>query len=237
MTAWLNQVLAAWHRARYLFAADVMLAYLSLLRNRVGIQVRCADLLHHSAASGWAEQAVSWWDRDVSRCCLGMQCSASWWRHAQYFTLPPPCSWFYDTKLYWAECSWPCNVHISYGERFVYCLILGFYVQVCRQYLVPAGPAAAVAKIEVQTSEPGGSANGVLLRAMCKCPICHPCCQAVPMLFLWETKRKDRLEVFAHHVATIVLIAYSYYLKSAQASVLQHAALVSLHLQRLLLPP
>ena len=37
--------------------------------------------------------------------------------------------------------------------------------------------------------------------------------QAVPMLFLWETKRKDRLEVFAHHIATIVLIAYSYYLK------------------------
>lgn len=42
---------------------------------------------------------------------------------------------------------------------------------------------------------------------------CCSCCQAVPMLFLWETKRKDRLEVFAHHVATIVLIAYSYYLK------------------------
>lgn len=41
-----------------------------------------------------------------------------------------PCSWFYDTKLYWAECSWPCDVPISYGERFVYCLILGFYVQV-----------------------------------------------------------------------------------------------------------
>ena len=37
--------------------------------------------------------------------------------------------------------------------------------------------------------------------------------QAVPMLFLWETKRRDRLEVFAHHVATIILIAYSYYLK------------------------
>jgi hypothetical protein len=33
------------------------------------------------------------------------------------------------------------------------------------------------------------------------------------MLFLWETKRRDRLEVFAHHVATIILIAYSYYLK------------------------
>ena len=33
------------------------------------------------------------------------------------------------------------------------------------------------------------------------------------MLFVWETKRRDRLETFAHHVATIVLIAYSYYLK------------------------
>ncbi|KAL4859864.1 LAG1 longevity assurance 1 [Chlorella vulgaris] len=72
--------------------------------------------------------------------------------------------WFYNTKLYWADCRWPCEAPISYGERFVYCLVLGFYVQ------------------------------------------------AVPMLFLWETKRKDRLEVFAHHVATIVLISYSYYL-------------------------
>ncbi|KAL4425801.1 hypothetical protein ABPG75_009817 [Micractinium tetrahymenae] len=80
--------------------------------------------------------------------------------------------WFYDTKLYWAECSWPCNVHISYGERFVYCLVLGFYVQ------------------------------------------------AVPMLFLWETKRRDRLEVFAHHVATIVLIAYSYYLNLTRVGVM-----------------
>ncbi len=47
------------------------------------------------------------------------------------WTLPYSRSWFYDTKLYWAECSWPCNVHITYGERFVYCLVLGFYVQVC----------------------------------------------------------------------------------------------------------
>lgn len=50
------------------------------------------------------------------------------------------------------------------------------------------------------------------------CPVAVPpappaSSQAVPMLFLWETKRKDRLEVFAHHVATIVLISYSYYLK------------------------
>ena len=44
---------------------------------------------------------------------------------------PHPCSWFYDTKLYWGECSsWPCDVPVSYGERFVYCLVLGFYVQV-----------------------------------------------------------------------------------------------------------
>ena len=38
--------------------------------------------------------------------------------------------WFYDTKLYWADCRWPCDMPISYGERFVYCLVLGFYVQV-----------------------------------------------------------------------------------------------------------
>lgn len=81
-------------------------------------------------------------------------------------------AWFYDTKLYWAECSWPCDVAISYGERFVYCLVLGFYLQ------------------------------------------------AVPMLFLWETKRKDRLEVFAHHVATIILIAYSYYLNLTRVGVM-----------------
>ncbi|GAB4823817.1 hypothetical protein N2152v2_010863 [Parachlorella kessleri] len=44
--------------------------------------------------------------------------------------------------------------------------------------------------------------------------------QAVPMLFLWETKRKDRLEVFAHHIATIVLIAYSYYLNLTRVGVM-----------------
>lgn len=37
--------------------------------------------------------------------------------------------------------------------------------------------------------------------------------QAIPMIFLWETKRKDRWELLAHHIATVVLIAYSYYLK------------------------
>lgn len=37
--------------------------------------------------------------------------------------------------------------------------------------------------------------------------------QALPVLFFWETKRKDQLEVCAHHVVTVALIAYSYYLK------------------------
>lgn len=37
--------------------------------------------------------------------------------------------------------------------------------------------------------------------------------QAIPMVFLWETKRKDMWELFAHHVATVILIGYSYYLK------------------------
>ena len=39
--------------------------------------------------------------------------------------------WFYDTRLYWNECNkLPCDVPITLGERFVYCLLLGFYVQV-----------------------------------------------------------------------------------------------------------
>ena len=37
--------------------------------------------------------------------------------------------------------------------------------------------------------------------------------QALPMLYLWEAKRKDRWASAAHHAATIILIAYSYYLK------------------------
>jgi TLC domain len=78
----------------------------------------------------------------------------------------PHCSYFTDSSLFWAGCkSLPCGVTPSLGERFIYCLELGFYVQ------------------------------------------------AVPMLFFWETKRRDRVEVCAHHVATIILIAYSYYLK------------------------
>ena len=49
-------------------------------------------------------------------------------------THPPPThnrSWFSDTWLFWSECTkLPCEVAISPGERFVYCLTLGFYVQV-----------------------------------------------------------------------------------------------------------
>lgn len=81
--------------------------------------------------------------------------------------------WSRDTKQLWSECSGlPCEAPISLGERFVYCLELGFYTQ------------------------------------------------AVPMLFLWEVKRKDRLEVFAHHVATIVLITYSYWLNLTRVGVM-----------------
>lgn len=77
-----------------------------------------------------------------------------------------PQPWFTNTRLYWSDCSaLPCEAVPSLGERFVYCLELGFYAQ------------------------------------------------GIPMVFLWETKRKDRWELFAHHVATVVLIAYSYYLK------------------------
>lgn len=74
---------------------------------------------------------------------------------------------------YWNNCKQlPCAVQPTLGERFIYCLELGFYVQ------------------------------------------------AVPMLFLWETKRKDRLEVFAHHVATIILIGYSYYLQLIRVGIM-----------------
>jgi ceramide synthetase len=37
--------------------------------------------------------------------------------------------------------------------------------------------------------------------------------QAIPMVFFWETKRKDMWELVAHHVATVILIGYSYYLQ------------------------
>ena len=44
--------------------------------------------------------------------------------------------------------------------------------------------------------------------------------QGIPGVFLWETKRKDRWELFAHHVATVVLIAYSYYLNLTRVGVM-----------------
>jgi hypothetical protein len=48
--------------------------------------------------------------------------------------------------------------------------------------------------------------------------------QAIPMLFLWETKRHDRWQIFAHHVATVILIAYSYYLNLLHIGILVLAA-------------
>ena len=44
--------------------------------------------------------------------------------------------------------------------------------------------------------------------------------QAIPMLFLWETKRHDRWQIFAHHVATVILIGYSYYLNLLHIGIL-----------------
>jgi hypothetical protein len=44
--------------------------------------------------------------------------------------------------------------------------------------------------------------------------------QAIPMIFLWETKRHDRWQLFAHHVATVILIGYSYYLNLLHIGVL-----------------
>ena len=37
--------------------------------------------------------------------------------------------------------------------------------------------------------------------------------QAVPYLIFWEVRRKDFWENFAHHLATIGLIVYSYEVK------------------------
>jgi TLC domain len=37
--------------------------------------------------------------------------------------------------------------------------------------------------------------------------------QAIPTLLFWEVRRKDFLESLAHHVATLILIVYSYYIK------------------------
>ncbi len=33
------------------------------------------------------------------------------------------------------------------------------------------------------------------------------------MLLFWETRRKDFVETFAHHVATLALIVYSHHVK------------------------
>ena len=44
--------------------------------------------------------------------------------------------------------------------------------------------------------------------------------QAIPMLFLWETKRHDRWQIFAHHVATVILIGYSYHLNILHIGIL-----------------
>eukprot|EP00208_Stichococcus_sp_RCC1054_P000408 CAMPEP_0206138104 /NCGR_PEP_ID=MMETSP1473-20131121/3074_1 /ASSEMBLY_ACC=CAM_ASM_001109 /TAXON_ID=1461547 /ORGANISM="Stichococcus sp, Strain RCC1054" /LENGTH=293 /DNA_ID=CAMNT_0053531433 /DNA_START=347 /DNA_END=1229 /DNA_ORIENTATION=+ len=43
--------------------------------------------------------------------------------------------------------------------------------------------------------------------------------QAIPYLVFWETRRKDFLESFAHHVATLVLIVYSYWLNLTKVGV------------------
>lgn len=37
--------------------------------------------------------------------------------------------------------------------------------------------------------------------------------QAIPTLLFWEVRRKDFVESLAHHVATLILIVYSYYIK------------------------
>ena len=38
---------------------------------------------------------------------------------------------FRDSTLFWSDCSGlPCEARVSLGERFVYCLELGFYLQV-----------------------------------------------------------------------------------------------------------
>ena len=39
--------------------------------------------------------------------------------------------------------------------------------------------------------------------------------QAIPALIFWEVRRKDFLEMFAHHIVTLALITYSYSLGCA----------------------
>eukprot|EP00887_Chlorella_sp_A99_P004573 scaffold4.g4573.t1 len=101
--------------------------------------------------------------------------------------------WARDTRHLWSEC-WglPCEAPVSLGERFIYCLELGFYTQ----------------------------AGARLLRRFIGDRGCSRCRDAIPMLFLWETKRKDRWEVLAHHIATIVLIGYSYWLNLTRVGVM-----------------
>lgn len=40
------------------------------------------------------------------------------------------------------------------------------------------------------------------------------------MVFLWESKKSDTWQLFAHHVATVILIGYSYYLNVVHIGVL-----------------
>lgn len=44
--------------------------------------------------------------------------------------------------------------------------------------------------------------------------------QGIPMVFLWETKKSDTWQLFAHHVATVILIGYSYYLNVLHVGIL-----------------
>lgn len=44
--------------------------------------------------------------------------------------------------------------------------------------------------------------------------------QAIPSLIFWEVRRKDFLESLAHHIATLILICYSYWLNLTRVGVL-----------------
>lgn len=125
---------------------------------------------------------------------------------------PVSCRWSSDTRLFWSECYLlPCRAAVSMGERFVYCLELGYYVQ------ASPGPRGWEGAWDEGGQLAGlclAAAGGAWGRAASRTSTAASlAAQAIPVLFLWETKRKDRLETFAHHVATIALIGYSYYLK------------------------
>lgn len=124
---------------------------------------------------------------------------------------PHPCrSWLYDTKLLWSHChGLPCDGPIAYGERLIYCITLGFYTQASAAKRGVRCRSARAHTPRRQRSQ----ARRLVLQSSLSTINPPACAQAVPMLFIWETKRSDRLESFAHHVATIVLIGYSYYLK------------------------